>query len=340
MILSRRNNYIDSLRITISLFLPIVLAASLNQLDKGLIIGFSSFLNGICGVGENNWQRFYATLSAGMLITCTTVLGSLFAPTSSIILVLFGISLFIAGLVVHLKNEAISIVTYFGAVGWLIGSSMHAGGMSSQSLFLLWIAGVILSLLFLIISFPIQSQEMMHQKKSKHKIDLWQFDGIIYAFELASLGILCTAIAFHINPQHGIWATATALAVLHPEHNTRWLRIIYRMIGTLIGVALTIIFVHLLQQSIYLLLFAACCSLIALIMRKQHYGIFMVFVTPMIIIVAGINSPAIIPLAEERALYTGMGIGFAALFTLVMSLRFWRKNSHIDNEAYINIDSN
>lgn len=317
----KRNIYIESARITISLFLPIAIGAIFNHVDKGLIVGFSAFLNGLCGVGENNRERFYAMLYAGIFITLTTILGSLFSPTSYVVLILFGMSLFVAGLVISLKNEAIMMVTYFGAVGWLIGSGMHAGGVDTQNLLFLWIAGAILSLLFLIMSFPIQSKDINpHVEKSFAITKLLSLDGMIYAIELASLGILCTAIAVNMNPLHGVWATATALAVLRPDRKTRWVRIIYRMVGTLIGVALTIIVVHVLQSSIALLLFAFFCSLAALIMRKQHYGLFMVFATPMIIIVAGINASASILLAKERAFYTLIGIGFAALFTVVILL--------------------
>ena len=114
------------------------------------------------------------------------------------------------------------------------------------------------------------------------------------------------------------WGTIAALVIMQPLGANTGLRIVERAVGTIIGGVLTAILIARLSSPLEMLLFIAPLSAAVIALRLVNYGLFMIFLTPMFVLVSDFIHPAS-SLISSRAINEIIG----ACIGLAGSLLLW-----------------
>ena len=114
------------------------------------------------------------------------------------------------------------------------------------------------------------------------------------------------------------WGTIAALVIMQPLGANTWLRVVERAVGTIIGGVLTAILIARLSSPMEMLLFIAPLSAAVIALRLVNYGLFMIFLTPMFVLVSDFIHPAS-SLISSRAINEIIG----ACIGLAGSLFLW-----------------
>ncbi len=114
------------------------------------------------------------------------------------------------------------------------------------------------------------------------------------------------------------WGTIAALVIMQPLGANTWLRVVERAVGTIIGGVLTAILIARLSSPLEMLLFIAPLSAAVIALRLVNYGLFMIFLTPMFVLVSDFIHPAS-SLISSRAINEIIG----ACIGLAGSLLLW-----------------
>ncbi len=113
------------------------------------------------------------------------------------------------------------------------------------------------------------------------------------------------------------WGTIATLVLMQPLGANTWLRILERGFGSIVGGVLTAILIARLSGPWEMLLFIAPLSAAVIALRLVNYGLFVVFVTPMFVLVSDLIHPAS-DLIATRAINEAIGacIGLAGTMLL------------------------
>lgn len=147
---------------------------------------------------------------------------------------------------------------------------------------------------------------------------------VIRAAIVAVVGGLATgAIALASGIGHPYWAVVAVVAVLPlayaPFSLTRaW----HRAAGTTVGVFIAAGILWLDLPPIAIIAIAVACQFITEIVVARHYGIALLFITPLALTVSNLSLPSdVLPLLADRVLETAIGCAVAAV--LVLTRRWW-----------------
>jgi len=88
------------------------------------------------------------------------------------------------------------------------------------------------------------------------------------------------------------WGTIATLVLMQPLGANTWLRVVERAAGSAVGGVLTAILIARLSGPWEMLLFIAPLSAAVIALRLVNYGLFVVFVTPMFVLVSDFIHPA------------------------------------------------
>ena len=148
---------------------------------------------------------------------------------------------------------------------------------------------------------------------------------IPYALALTVSTGLATFIVLEYWPNGlGAWIILTVLVVVQPERDTMKTKVAYRVGGTLIGGAISILLLLLLEildlQSGYLQLFFAfiCISMAMTYFQSGPYWKFVIFVTPGVVLLDSNQASDQIQVAETRVLFTLIGAVLAVLIAVMI----------------------
>ena len=114
------------------------------------------------------------------------------------------------------------------------------------------------------------------------------------------------------------WGTIATLVLMQPFGANTWLRVLERAVGSIIGGVLTAILVAHIESPLEMVLFIAPLSAAVIALRLVNYGLFVIFVTPMFVLVSDFIHPAS-DLIWTRALNEAIG----ACIGLAGSLLLW-----------------
>jgi uncharacterized membrane protein YccC len=114
------------------------------------------------------------------------------------------------------------------------------------------------------------------------------------------------------------WGTIATQVLMQPLGANTWLRIFERAAGSIVGGILTAILIARLSGPVEMLFFIAPLSAAVIALRLVNYGLFVLFVTPMFVLVSDFIHPAS-NLIAARAVNEVMG----ACIGLAGSLLFW-----------------
>jgi hypothetical protein len=136
------------------------------------------------------------------------------------------------------------------------------------------------------------------------------------ALRVATAVTVSYAIGACFDVTFSYWGTTATLVIMQPFGANTWLRILERAAGTIIGGVLTAILVAHLSSPLEMLAFIAPLTGAVIALRLVNYGLFMIFLTPMFVLVSDFIHPAS-SLVANRAINEIIGacVGLAgALF--------------------------
>ena len=138
------------------------------------------------------------------------------------------------------------------------------------------------------------------------------------ALRVATAVTISYGLGAWLDVTFSYWGTIATLVLMQPLGANTWLRVLERAIGSIVGGVLTAILVAHIASPLEMVLFIAplCAAVIAL--RLVNYGLFVIFLTPMFVLVSDFIHPAS-NLVSTRALNEAIG----ACIGLACSLLLW-----------------
>ena len=139
---------------------------------------------------------------------------------------------------------------------------------------------------------------------------------------------LCMAIAEvarqHIPLQRPYWVLLTVAIVLKPDFGSVFTRAIQRGAGTLLGVLLGTGLLAVLPRSPWVLAAMAAAAAVLPWARDASYGLFSVFVTPLVILLLDLAAPSGAGLVGARLLDTLLGCAIVLVVGYLLWPQTWR----------------
>lgn len=133
-----------------------------------------------------------------------------------------------------------------------------------------------------------------------------------------AIGVLITHL-FHL--ERGYWLTMTACLIMQPSFGTTWLRAVERVVGSVLGSAFSAALGLMFQSPLAIAVALFPLSAITMALRPVNYTLFMLFLTPQFVLVAGLGEPGSneLVLTAYRVANTVIG----GILALIGSIAFW-----------------
>ncbi|HEY1721270.1 MAG TPA: FUSC family protein [Magnetospirillaceae bacterium] len=138
-----------------------------------------------------------------------------------------------------------------------------------------------------------------------------------HALRVAVAVTISYGIGAWLDVTFSYWGTIAVLVVMQPLGANTWLRVFERAVGSIVGGVLTAILIARLSGPFEMLLFIAPLSAVVIALRLVNYALFVIFLTPMFVLVSDFIHPAS-DLISTRAINEVIGacIGLAGSFLL------------------------
>ncbi|WP_259338639.1 FUSC family protein [Clavibacter phaseoli] len=132
--------------------------------------------------------------------------------------------------------------------------------------------------------------------------------------------LVAGAIAVALGLGHHYWAVVTLVAVLPVVRGPlSFTRVAHRVLGTLAGsvVAAGILALHLPAPAVIAV--AVACQFAAELAVGRHYGVALVFITPLALVMGGLGRTLpVLPLVADRVVDTVVGAAVGVVVILVL----------------------
>lgn len=134
-------------------------------------------------------------------------------------------------------------------------------------------------------------------------------------------GFLCLSYTLHHEHEYERWLTITLLMTMQPHFSLTWQRMLERIGGTVLGGLIASALGLLLHTPLTVSLAMFPLAIIAFMLRRVSFGLFLAALTPMVILLVESSTPGAseIDIALMRALYTVIG----GVLALLCSLALW-----------------
>lgn len=129
---------------------------------------------------------------------------------------------------------------------------------------------------------------------------------------------ICYSFGAYYDVSFSYWGTIAALVLMQPLGANTWLRVVERASGSVVGGVITAVLIARLSGPWEMLLFITPLAAAVIALRLVNYGLFIVFVTPMFVLVSDFIHPAS-NLVATRAINETIG----ACIGLAGSLLLW-----------------
>lgn len=146
-----------------------------------------------------------------------------------------------------------------------------------------------------------------------------------YAVRMALLLMLGGLIGFLLPEyRYASWILLTIILVARPSYNITQKRNYQRIIGSLIGIAISLILLVCIQNICWLAAIAALCLYLFLLFNKPDYLVCVIFITITILLGQKIHEGSIQDLLGSRFAFTLLGSIFAVLGCLAIPINHYR----------------
>lgn len=148
-----------------------------------------------------------------------------------------------------------------------------------------------------------------------------------HALRVAVATVLAFVIGTSLSVTFAYWAAIAAIVVTQPLSANTWLRVLERACGSFIGGTIAAVLLTTLSSPVSTSLAILLLAAVTISLRLVNYGLFVVFITPMFMLLSDFIHPAhgliVARLANE---FVGACVGVAASFLLLPT-----KESHALN---------
>jgi uncharacterized membrane protein YccC len=144
----------------------------------------------------------------------------------------------------------------------------------------------------------------------------WSSPIFHHAVRVTIAGVIALIVGRIVSPKHAVWVSITALAVLQPYLGPTLQRVVERVIGTGLGCAIALALIGTITSPLGTALAMFPLAVIAVVTRPRSYRLFVLFLTPVFLLVADRWSPTI-ETAFVRMLDVAIGGAIAMLAAVV-----------------------
>lgn len=143
-----------------------------------------------------------------------------------------------------------------------------------------------------------------------------------HAIRVAGAAIAAMMIAHAVSPSHAQWVAVTTIAVLQPQLGSTFSRVVERVIGTVLGGVIAVVIIATLHSPLALAAAMFPLSIAAVVTRPRSYRLFVLFLTPLFLLVADHGHPgastAVIRIAD-------VALGGAIALVAAMIVPSWER---------------
>ncbi len=144
----------------------------------------------------------------------------------------------------------------------------------------------------------------------------WRSPICHHAVRVAVTCACAYAVGRIASPMHSTWVTVTAIAVLQPYLGATLVRIVERVIGTVLGGAIAVLLMIVVHDQRVLALLLVPLAVAAVITRTRSYRLFVLLLTPVFVLVTDHWHPGI-RVAGERIIDVALGGALAGIAALI-----------------------
>ncbi|MDF5714711.1 MAG: FUSC family protein [Rhizonema sp. NSF051] len=139
----------------------------------------------------------------------------------------------------------------------------------------------------------------------------FQSTGLRHALRLGLTTAIAVLLAYSLHLLRGYWVPLSVLVILKPNFGGTFQRAVQRIGGTILGGVVAIALTSMIQNAWILLLFLALLVFVAFAVKPLNYGVFVIVVTPLILVLVHITNTGDWRLSIWRILNTVIGGGLA-----------------------------
>ncbi len=143
----------------------------------------------------------------------------------------------------------------------------------------------------------------------------WHSPIFHHAVRVTVTAVIALLVGRVASPKHAQWVSITALAVLQPYLGPTLVRVAERVVGTVLGCAIAIGLIATLATPLATALAMFPLAVIAVVTRPRSYRMFVLFLTPIFLLVADRWSPTF-----ETALVRMLDVAIGGAIALVASM--------------------
>jgi uncharacterized membrane protein YccC len=132
-----------------------------------------------------------------------------------------------------------------------------------------------------------------------------------HALRLGAAAATGLLVAQALHPDHGVWAATAAVIVLKPDVGGTLRHGILRAAGTLLGAVVAGLIAAATDDRLVLTLVAFAVTVATVSVLRVDYGLFMIFITPLAILLVNVATPGHWDVADARLADTLLGCAIA-----------------------------
>ncbi|MFP5346526.1 MAG: FUSC family protein [Actinomycetes bacterium] len=274
-----------ALRAGISVLVPQVVVLSLGRPDWSLYAAFGAFTS-LYGRGHVHLSRATMQVSAGACLTASVVLGVLVGTSESRAWVAVGVATVVAVLVAALSAAQdwhppgpLFAIFGFGATASFSHPSADLGAAAAVTA---------ATATFAVLVGNAGAYLRRDRGQPVRLAPAWTWQPVRYAVAVLLAGSAATAVGIG----HPYWATVAAVVPLSARSLTAQLvRAGNRMIGTLLGLLPSAALLALHLKPLPTVLVVAGLQIGAELLVGRHYGVALLFITPMALLMGQVAAP-------------------------------------------------
>ncbi|MCQ1995658.1 FUSC family protein [Arthrobacter sp. zg-Y1171] len=302
-----RGHRVPAVRVAIGVFLPLLVLILLGRTDLTMCAIFGS-LTGVFGRAELHWRRLQHQSLSGMLMVLTVLAGVFLSLSGADSWTVVGAGTVIAGLIAaaasYLRVRPAGPFTYIFAFT-ATSAAPFSGGLEEAAL---TTAGSVLLAVALGFAGRLHARRHTPRTLLPYRPPSWgrilRHSGR-YAAAVAAAG----SISAGLGLGHGYWAMLAACAPIAAVDAAGGVtRAVHFILGTYAGVLVSAVLLQVQWSPVQLAVLLAMLQLCGEIYAVLHYGLAMVFLTPVALLMTGfVATQPVLAVTLDRAVQTTIG---------------------------------
>lgn len=321
-------------RATLAGGIPLVILFVTGHMELASYAAFGA-LTAIYGRNEPYKLRIRTLLIAGAMLTLAITAGLALAVFSAPIWLVTLVTLLAVtgGILTAQVAQLVPSTSMFPVMAVLITAQTHTPAGEWGIRFATTVAAVLFAIVLTMSGwvmrkvFPYQADRFFFKPLARTPSLQWpllrsrEIWGII-ALNCVGL-VLAGGVALALGIGHPYWAVLAVIAVVPPPFMRLSLRRgVQRMVGTIAGVGLMAIVFAFHPPAWVLIVVWAVCQFVTEILISQHYGIALLFITPLVLAITELGTPAATDVVLlDRVVATVLGAAVTMLLLWVVARR-------------------